>query len=187
MTLPHCLTLLCASFAAVALAAGWPAASDGPGAADAPGAAPGAAYVQWVGPDSKHPAPGFVLVGDDAAWRALWAAHTGTPEARAGRHGAPKIDFGSCMVVAHFRGPSVNHDGEVLASLDLGGDVVRLRFESWSFQTSGPDGRGGAVETTPYGIWVVPRSDAPIVVERRSEGLKSDPVRWVEAHRFAGR
>jgi hypothetical protein len=150
---------------------------------------PRRAYVQWVGADSEHPEPGFVLARDDYAWSSLWAAHTGRSivEVHGARHGAPKIDFTTCMVVARFHGPATNQDGEVLTSLEVGDDALRLRFESTTFQTHVRDGPKRPVRTRPYGIWVVPRVDTPIVIEHRAAGLKSDPVRWVEVHRFPRR
>ncbi len=149
---------------------------------------PERALVQWAGAASKHPA-GFALVLDQAAWRALWSAHTGSPASHSppGRHAAPIIDFTRCMVVAWFTGPTTNTDGVLLETVAVGKDLVRLRVEHSTFQTAGQDGRGGAVDTTPFGIWVIPRSDAPIVVEEARRSLKRDPVTWVEVHRFKGR
>lgn len=146
-------------------------------------------YVQWVGHDSKAPA-GFHLVLDDAAWKSLWSAHTGAAASHTPptRHATPKIDFTQCMVIACFRGPSTNRDGEELTSVSIDKDLIRCRFIGSTFQTSGGlDGGGGAVSTTPYGIWVLPRASAPIVIEEGRRGLKNDPIQWKEVHRFAGR
>ncbi len=147
--------------------------------------------VQWVGHDSKFTEPGFRLVRDEESWKTLWAAHTGHAReyGAIGRHAAPKIDFERYMVVAYFRGPTTNRDGEVLETVHPGEDRLVLRFESWSFQTASFSGPDKGVATTPYGLWVVPASDSEIVIEegRPSTGLKADPIVYKEVFRFAGR
>jgi len=146
-------------------------------------------YVQWVGHDSKSPA-GFQLIRDDAAWKTLWSTHTGAAASHTPptRHAVPKVDFTQCMVIAYFRGPSTNRDGEELTSVSIDKDLSRCRFIGSTFQTSGGlEGGGGAVSTQPYGIWVLPRASTPIVIEEGRRGLKSDPIQWKEVHRFAAR
>ena len=145
-------------------------------------------FVQWVGHDSLRAEPGYVLVRDETAWHDLWARHRGGPEGEGAiaRHFAPKVDFDRCMVVAHFRGRVVNGDGEVVGEVREFDDHVRIRFESSTFQTFGFDDRGGAVNAQPYGIWVIERSDKPVVVERAVRALKKADVEWHEAARFQG-
>lgn len=148
--------------------------------------APTRPYVQWVGHDSKMAHESVLLIRDEPSWLALWESHTGKPhgEGAIGRHAAPKIDFTQCAVVAFFRGPSTNEDGEILDSIQSEKDRVILRFESSGFQTFGLDGSGGAVKTTPYGIWVIPATDKPIVIEEGKRELKNEPLTWKEVKRF---
>lgn len=148
------------------------------------------AYVQWAGPDSKIDTPGFQLIRDEAAWETLWRAHTGKPRAPGieDRHATPKIDFTQCLVVACFRGHDTNEDGEILDSILTSDAGTRLRFESASFQTFG-EVDGGAVRTTPFGIWVIPITCKPITIEEahRRLGLKEEELVWKEAKRFDSR
>lgn len=146
--------------------------------------------VQWAGAESAHGA-GFVLVRDDAAWRALWGGHTGKEAAAGGamnRHAAPEVNFDRCVVVAFFRGPATNEDGEVVRAVEEVGGMVRVRFSCDSFQTAGGfDGTGGAVRTTPFGIWVLPATEKEIVIEEGTAELKDRPLEWREVKRFEAR
>ncbi len=146
-------------------------------------------FVQWAGAESAHES-GFVLVRDEAAWRAMWGGHTGKEAAAGGamnRHAAPEVNFDRCMVVAFFRGPATNEDGEVVREVAEVGGAVRVRFTSDTFQTASFDGSGGAVKTTPFGIWVLPITDQPIVIEEGTMELKDRPLEWREVKRFAAR
>ena len=49
----------------------------------------------------------FERVGDEGSWKKLWAEHTGMTEWRVYVDDA-SINFDAFMVVAYFRGPSVN-------------------------------------------------------------------------------
>ncbi|MBL9030155.1 MAG: hypothetical protein JNM80_00430 [Phycisphaerae bacterium] len=143
--------------------------------------------VQWIGHESKHPA-GFVVVRDDEAWRALWGKHTGRPADDRGamhRYIAPRIDFERCMVVGHFAGPSVNADGEVAASVRETAEHLVIRFVSSTFQSAGPG--GGGANTTPFGLWVVPASSLPILIEEGRHGGKQGALVWEEAARLPGK
>ena len=171
-----------------------------------------AAPVQWVGADSKHSA-GFFMINDAAAWSRLWAEHLGLDGEHGAynRHLAPHVDFNRYLVIAYFRGPSTNRDGEVLASITT--TPIRppapmadkptpisvadfyppptplytvLRFDSSTFQSETPSGKG--IATSSYGIWLIPippdstpttRGNAFIIQEGR-RGLKNEPVRYEE-------
>jgi hypothetical protein len=140
--------------------------------------------VQWVGHWTQRAEPGFVIVRDEAAWRSLWAEHTGldVKDGAMKRHAAPKVDFERWMVVGCFRAATINGDGEVARSVMEDGSVLRVRYVSSSFQTAGPG--GGGVDVRPYGLWVVPATDKPVVVERGH--ITKDPregVRWDEVWR----
>jgi hypothetical protein len=158
-----------------------------PGLSAAPAPAPAAAagiFVQFVGHDSRREQEGFVVARTEKGWIGIWQDYTGS----AAGHGAiernriPKIDFERCMVVACFGGKRTNTDGYIAREINEFKGAVRLRFEASTFQTSGSDGRGGAQDTTPYGVWVIPATDKPITIERGRRGLKDNPITWEEVH-----
>ena len=51
--------------------------------------------------------------------------------------------------------------------------LLRVRFDHKSYQTSGPDGGGERVQ--PFGMFVIPRTDKPIVLEENTQGLIGKP------------
>jgi len=145
--------------------------------------------VQIVGHNSKITDKRFVLVQDERTWRELWSEHTGV--AAAGpptRYEVPMVDFARYMVVGSFNGAGTNTDGQIVQSITPGDGGVRIRFETSSFQTAsfgpGPD---KGVKTSCFGLWVIDRTDKPIILEKARQGLKADPVRWVEVKRFEGK
>jgi len=143
--------------------------------------------VQFVGQDSKIAQPRFVLAKDEDAWLKIWTEHTGAAAGQSppARHAAPKVDFSRYMVVGIFDGAGVNTDGLIAQSVLVRDDVVRIRFETSSFQTfsSGP-GRDQGVKTSCYGMWVIEKSDKPIVLERGMQQLKNQPMQWKEVKRL---
>lgn len=148
-----------------------------------------AAAVQFIGQSSRITQPSFELIRDEASWAWLWARHTGA-QAQAvppTRHAAPVIDFSRFMVIGAFNGTATNTDGLVARSISTDETSVRVRFETSSFQTAsfgpGPD---HGVTTTCYGLWVIDRSDKPIIIEEGVQQLKDAPVQWSEVKRFAG-
>jgi hypothetical protein len=143
--------------------------------------------VQFVGHDSKIMTPRFVLVRDQTAWDALWAEHSAAAvkEGAMGRHAAPKIDFSRFMVVGLFGGAVTNTDGEVAQSVTVTDDLVRVRYEASTFQTSSFNGKGDSgVKTSPFGLWVIETSKSSVVIEEGRRGLKDSPLTWKEVKRF---
>ncbi|MEX2219739.1 MAG: hypothetical protein WD749_13380 [Phycisphaerales bacterium] len=184
MTMPRTMIPL----AALALAPFALLAAAQQQAAPQQGARAAPPLVQWTGAHSKKTEAGFVLVRDDAAWRTLWAEHEGarTDEPYVfTRHAAPKIDFDRCLVVAYFAGKRTNQDGAVAEAVEQVGGATRLRFHPSTFQTAGPG--GGAQSVTPYAMWVIPATNAPVVIEEARRSLKDEPVRWEEVKRFGAR
>ena len=114
--------------------------------------------VQLVGCDSKIVTPRFVLVRDQRAWDVLWSEHTGieVKQGAMSRHAAPKIDFSRFMVVGAFAGKVINEDGEVAESVTATDDMVRVRFERSTFQSSSSGGDvDPGVKLSPFGLWVI--------------------------------
>src|SRR5205085_2843738 len=105
---------------------------------------------------------------DEAAWQALWGAHTGRDPAAGGvmdRHAAPLVNFDRCLVVAFFRGAATNEDGELVRELAQTADGLRVRFSSDGFQSASISGPDRGVKTRPFGIWVLPATAGSIVIE----------------------
>jgi hypothetical protein len=127
----------------------------------------------------------FDLVATEEAWRELWAEHRGKKDADARRawQTVPEIDFERCLVIAFFRGSAWNCDGEYVVSVSDRGDDLLLRFDSHTYQTAGPD--GGGVQVTPYGLWILPRTEKAITIEENVQGLIGQPAKWKVQHVFA--
>lgn len=146
--------------------------------------------VMLYGPESSIHERRFERIRDQQAWNALWAQHARDFGDRAAQGWLlpPRIDFTTYEVIAFFRGPAANTSGEVVELVELGFDQVWLRFDSITFQTaSGPgssDALGGAVRSHPYGLWVIRRTDKPVILEENVQGLKNAPPVWREQHRF---
>ena len=144
--------------------------------------------VSWSGPRSAIDKPEFHLITTRDQWRNLWSRHVDDKGERLVAHGSglvcPEIDFGKHMVVAYFRGTSTNSDGEIIKSVHETVDAIVIRFDSFSFQTAGFGGDGGAVTVTPYGVWLLPRVEKPIIIEENVQNLKAGEPQWRERHRF---
>ena len=155
----------------------------GPAAALAP-------LVTWSGPDSAIKEATFQRITDETTWLRLWEKHTSRAALRdnIGRPLIPKINFERCMVVAIFKGTQVNSNGVVVESIVQEPDRIVFRFDVSGYQTAaGLDdrsGRGGAVDCTPFGIFVMPRSSKSLVIEEDVQGLKDHPPQWKERARF---
>lgn len=141
--------------------------------------------VQFVGHDSRITTARLLVVRDEAAWRALWSEHTGdaSPAVPPRRHRAPIIDFSRCMVVASFAGSTINRDGMIASSVQNADEEIRLRVVDSSFQTAG-FGEDRGVHTTPFGMWVIPASNRPIIIERPVYSSKGEIGGWVEDARI---
>ncbi len=175
ITLLRATVLLLASLAARVGAAAPPAESVPP--------------VQFVGHESKVTSPRFVLAEDERSWRELWAEHTGVENSGVPphRHAAPKIDFSRFMVVGVFLGASTNCDGAPAVAVIRDDGALRVRYEHSTFQTASIEGPDRGVSTTPFGLWVIEKSDAAVVVERGVRRLKNQPIEWRAVHRFERR
>jgi len=176
--------------AACTLTPGCAAPSNSSSTTPAPAPAPAAASlpaVAFVGHDSKVSSPRFVLIRDAAAWATLWAEHTATPAGYGAlaRHAVPAIDFTRFMVVGVFLGSATNTDGCEAHSIAAEVDTLRIRYTLSTFQTSAPPGqRDSGVSTTPFGLWVIDRSDKPVSFELGRRGLKNSPLTFTPVHRI---
>jgi hypothetical protein len=156
----------------------------GPGNA-APQAAGKGAFdplVSWYGPKSAIREAKFTRVTNAEQWAKLWEEHEGKPTAvdNVGAPFIPRINFEKCMVIGVFQGATVNSNGVLIEGVAEEPDCIRVRYGEMTYQTAGGlnGGGGGAVKVTPFGIFVVPRSNKPIVIEENVQGLKDNPAQW---------
>jgi hypothetical protein len=112
--------------------------------------------------------------------------------------GLPVVDFEHCIVVAVFlgatnncagvsavAGPVLDPEAETQAPVASGDEVLRLSWHGYQTLGNGPDtgaapspdflgatgGKdGGAVDASPFGFFVLPRTKAPLVVQDHDQG-----------------
>jgi hypothetical protein len=115
-------------------------------------------------------------------WTDLWLRHVGADPARQddfyNEAGVPEIDFDACMVVAVFQGGSWNSAGVEVVSIDEDDARLLVRFD----QTEGPG--GGGVRVNAFGVFVLPRSAKPVVLEENVQNLIGEPPVWKERARL---
>ena len=125
---------------------------------------------EWTGADSQITEGRCDVIGDTASWAKLWIDHKGMggipPK-------APDVDFDKEMVVAVFRGSGWNSRGYYVVEMLESGSAVTVRVDENRYQTA-----NGADKVTPYGIFVLPKSDLSIAVEEQVQSLKNQPPIW---------
>jgi hypothetical protein len=109
----------------------------------------------------------------------LWLRHqTGKPEPG---NGSPEafqsgaVDFQRCMVVAVFQGEGSNCAGYEIHSITEDKDRILVRVQGQYFQTLEE-----AVVTAAWGVFVLPVSAKPVVVELDTKTLLADPPKWTK-------
>ena len=136
-------------------------------------------YISWSGAHSKVAETKYFKITDSKEWEKLWHRHAGE------KSDVPAVNFEVCMVIAIFHGRHFNSAGIVITITEEGGQI-RFRFDDDSYQTLGDDEKGGAVEVEDYGIFVIPRSTKPLVLEEDVQRLLDKPPIWKERARFEG-
>jgi hypothetical protein len=146
------------------------------------------AYVTWRGAHSRLTERCQYRITTEKEWVDLWLRHVGhKPKGKSydlwqNPANAPHVDFDTCMVVAIFQGSAWNRAGVVAKSVTAKADCLRFRFRDDGYQTAGPD--GGGVRVTAYGMFVLPRSAKPLVLEENVQNQIGAPPVWKERHRF---
>ena len=90
------------------------------------------------------------------------------------------------MVVAVFLGQTFNNHRVVAVSIRENTGELMFRFSDAPYSTAGPPESGRASDpATPYGLFVIPRSSKPLVLEqdvrhRKGRGMSV----WRERARF---
>jgi len=123
-----------------------------------------------------------IMTQDDLT--VAWRQHRGMDLAKPysdfhNEAGVPVVDFSRCMVVAVFAGRTTNAVGVYPVSIVETEDRVLVRFAVRSYQ-SGPE----ADRVTPFGFFILPRSDKTLVLEQGFYSLGGAPPRWKEQARF---
>lgn len=143
--------------------------------------------VQFVGERSHITEARFERFRDQEAWAKFWGEHANVEVGYGAisRHAAPKVDFTRFMVVCVLGGKRTNTDGITCESVVTTDELVRVRIEDSTYQTmrSGEVDHGDA--STPFGFFVIEKSEARVVIEHGRRGLKSDPLTWKQVHEFA--
>ncbi len=134
--------------------------------------------LSWSGAFSEIHVPTIERAVNREQWAALWKRHMGRKIERNATnvHVIPEIDFDSCMAVAVFSGEMTQSNGNSVATLLEFDDHLLLRYKRLLFEVSvrsGGDAR--LVDVTPYGIFIVPRSDKRIEVEEEIPSMFGRP------------
>jgi hypothetical protein len=154
----------------------------GPGIAE-PGEAAGtgdskqiSSPVSWWGARSRIAEPTCARITSENEWRALWLRHIGV---EAKNHddlhndpSIPKVDFGTHMVVAIFGGAINNTQGLYLWSATETAEQFTLRYSVQLYNNIRND------PTTPYGIFVLPRSEKRLVIEELGHNDSQGNPTW---------
>ena len=109
------------------------------------------------------------LVSTSEDWARLWLEHRGAPPVERydlflNKAGLPVVDFETHVVVAVFVGETANVAGLRVEAVEPGeaSDHATLRYASNSYQTLGE-----SEPARPFGFFVLPRGDRPLVVEEQ--------------------
>ncbi len=156
-------------------------ASDAGDGDDASGALP--VWVHWSGATSGITTPQALRVTAESEWREMWLRHLGVEP---GRYDAlhnepalPTVDFQSSMVVALFGGEMDSVRGLKLLSATRSQDGLVLRYRVEHYNNIRP------APVTPYGIFVVPRSEARLVVQEAGPNQQDGRPSWRSIRTFA--
>jgi hypothetical protein len=141
-------------------------------------------YVSLSGKHSMITERSYLRIATHDAWTKLWLRHVGQPPVERydeyyNPAARPLVDFDKCQVLAILQGKRWNSAGVKVVSAVEEETVVRVRFDDKSFQTM-----GGAEAVTAYGIFVMPKTTKPILLEENIQGLiGGDPI-WKERARL---
>jgi hypothetical protein len=118
-------------------------------------------------------------VASSQEWETLWQEHAGKAQKNQPASAVPQIDFAQCMVVAVFQGASVNSRGVNCVSVGETASAITVRFVRDHYQTT-----NGFDDVTPFGIFLLPRSAKPLILEENVQNLLNGPPVWKVQARF---
>ena len=127
--------------------------------------------------------PRVELVSTSEDWARLWLEHRGSPPVDRydffyNKAGVPVVDFETHVVVVVFVGDTANTSGLRVEAVEPTGDHATLRYAENSYQTL-----GDAEPARPFGFFVLPRTDRPLVVEEQLYSM-AGPTRIEQRARF---
>ncbi|MCK5940470.1 MAG: hypothetical protein KAI24_00770 [Planctomycetes bacterium] len=171
-------TRLVASVALAVAAAGWSPTPQAPVKLPGP-------TVSFRGEHSKVTERRYVRVRDAEAWAKLWCEHVGAEVPERDYHWhinaakVPVVDFAQCEVVAVFGGNAPNNAGYFVEEV-LDGETCTLRFDALTYQTSSDGSERGLRirRSSPFGLFVISRTDKQIVLEENVQNLINQPPKW---------
>ena len=117
-----------------------------------------------------------------------WLLHLGEPEPKGdygffyNTAGVPEVDFEAYEVVAIFGGRMTNSAGFKVLSVAEEKDRRVVRFDHKSYQTAGA--KGGGKQASPFGFFLLSRSELPVVLEQNVQSLIGEPPVWKERARL---
>jgi len=127
--------------------------------------------AEYTGPESRISKTEYLRIMSKEDMKKLWTRHLGGDD-------APVINFEQNMVIAIFKGKHWNSRG-ITANCTQDDETIKFRFDMNYYQTM-----GGGDEVTSYGLFVIPRSTKPVVLEEDTQGLIGYPPVWTEKGRF---
>lgn len=143
-------------------------------------------YVAWSGPHSRIEARGYFRIATDAEWTDLWLKHRGMEKEGEGTYDTfynpaclPEIDFAKCMVLGIFQGKRWNSAGVACRSIHENKERILIRFDDKAYQTEGTGERAA-----PFGLFVLPASNKPIILEENEQVYNFGPPLWKEKARL---
>ena len=120
---------------------------------------------------------GYHRIESEKAWEALWLKHQTGKKERG--NSVPnsftfcEVDFKKYMLLAVFQGFGVNRSGYEVHSITEEKDRLVIRVLPNNFQTLFE-----LSKTTAWGVFVLPRSTKPVVIELDTKSLTADPPKW---------
>ncbi|RYF50930.1 MAG: hypothetical protein EOO38_04465 [Cytophagaceae bacterium] len=137
-----------------------------------------APLVALSGTDSRIVKPSFKRITSDKEWANLWQQHTGkTASEYYDQSHMPRVNFDNCMVIAIFSGSSLSNDGVSALSVTEQPEKVVLRYSNRYLQIEMPDAKTKkkAAINGAFGMFVLPRSTKPVVLEEAFITRKGKP------------
>lgn len=141
-------------------------------------------FVTWSGPDSAVQEPFFARAKNEEEWTKIWEKHQGTPARRNNiqQPFIPQIDFDQCTLVAIFQGAGYNSNGVIVSEIIEEPDRIVFRYDESTYQVA--FGLNDKPQELPkvhaYGLFVLPKTSKPIVLQENRQNLKDEPAKWTE-------
>ncbi len=128
---------------------------------------------------SKVVEPRIVRITNDREWQALWREHNvGKSKDAPDEYARMEFDFDRVMVIAVFQGEGILCGGYDVDSIAEAKDRLRLRVRPLYYQLAGRPGDEKLLGSSGWGVFVIPRSNKKIVLEKDVKGMVTDPPKW---------